>query len=442
MQRPVIKTTAEIGSGGEEGDRAGGITMNEFAAAQARVPEGGPQDQVKILLVDDKPENLVALEAVLENLGEELIKAHSGKEALRACLEHDFAVILLDVKMPDMDGFETAAMIRERERSRNTPIIFLTALKSEEHLFRGYYMGAVDYLYKPIVPEVLRSKVSVFVDLTKKNFLLRNHAAILEQKNRELERQVEERLRAEEDVRQLNAELERRVQERTAELSRTNDELRQFAYVASHDLQEPLRTVGSYAQLLARRYKGKLGTDADEFISYMVGGVNRMHTLLNDMLAFSRVTQTQNKPLSTESLDAVLAASLMNLELSIREAGAEVTHDPLPSVYCDETQIAQVFQNLIGNAIKYRTDQPPRVHVWADEGDTEWIISVRDNGMGVDPQYHDRIFGIFKRLHGRELPGTGMGLAICKRIIERHNGRIWVESEAGKGATFRFTLPA
>jgi signal transduction histidine kinase len=416
--------------------------MNDIAAAQARLPGRAPQDQVKILLVDDKPENLVALEAVLDDLGEELVKAHSGKEALRACLEHDFAVILLDVKMPDMDGFETAALIRERESSRNTPIIFLTALKSEEHLFRGYYMGAVDYLYKPIVPEVLRSKVTVFVDLTKKNALLRNHAAMLEQKNRELEQQIQERQRAEEDVRRLNAELERRVQERTAELSRINDELRQFAYVASHDLQEPLRTVGSYAQLLSRRYRGQLGADADEFISYMVSGVNRMHTLLNDMLAFSRVTQSQNKPLATASLDTVLATSLLNLELTIKESGATVTNDPMPSVRCDETQIAQVFQNLIGNAIKYRGTDAPQVHIWAEPGDGEHVISVRDNGIGIDPQYHERIFGIFKRLHGRELPGTGMGLAICKRILERHNGRIWVESEAGKGATFRFALPA
>src|SRR5688572_14887475 len=416
--------------------------MNDLAAAKAPAPAEAPRERVKILMVDDKPENIVALEAVLDDLGEELIKANSGMEALRACLEHDFAVILLDVKMPDMDGFETAAMIRERDRSRDTPIIFLTALKSEEHLFRGYYMGAVDYLYKPIVPEVLRSKVTVFVDLSKKNYLLRKHSAALEQKNKELENQIAERLRAEENVRRLNAELERRVHERTEELSRTNDELRQFAYVASHDLQEPLRTVGSYAQLLGKRYKGKLGTDADEFIGYMVGGVNRMHTLLNDMLAFSRVTQNQNKPFTQAHLDAVLQTALMNLELSIKESSAEVTASHLPEVLCDETQIAQVFQNLIGNAIKYKGSDPPKIDISAEERGDEWIISVRDNGIGIDPQYHERIFGIFKRLHGRELPGTGMGLAICKRIVERHGGRIWVDSEQEKGATFRFTLPA
>ena len=415
--------------------------MNEIGAAKALAPAEAPRDRVKILMVDDKPENIVALEAVLDDLGEELIKANSGKEALRACLEHDFAVILLDVKMPDMDGFETAAMIRERERSRDTPIIFLTALKSEEHLFRGYYMGAVDYLYKPIVPEVLRSKVTVFVDLTKKNFLLRSHAAALEQKNRELQDQIAERLRAEEDVRRLNAELELRVHERTEELSRTNEELRQFAYVASHDLQEPLRTVGSYAQLLGKRYKGKLGPDADEFIGYMVGGVNRMHTLLNDMLAFSRVTQNQNKPFAEANLDGVLKTALMNLELTIRESGAEVAASALPVVLCDETQIGQVFQNLIGNAIKYKGVDPPIIDVSSEQRGEDWVISVKDNGIGIDPQYHERIFGIFKRLHGRELPGTGMGLAICKRIVERHGGRIWVESEHGQGSTFRFTLP-
>jgi signal transduction histidine kinase len=414
---------------------------NKVASAPAVQAQPIQQDRAKILLVDDKPENLVALEAALEGLGQELITAQSGKDALRACLEHDFAAILLDVKMPDMDGFETAAMIRERERSSDTPIIFLTALKSEEHLFRGYYMGAVDYLYKPIVPEVLRSKVSVFVDLCKKNRLLKKHAEALEQKNAELHAQIAERTRAEEEVRKLAEELERRVHERTQELTRANDELRQFAYVASHDLQEPLRTVGSYAQLLARRYKGKLDSDVDDFVRYIVEGVGRMHNLLSDMLAYSRVTESHGKALLPSECGAVLAAALMNLEASIRESGAKITHDPMPTVPGDEMQLTQVFQNLIGNAIKYRSNQPPRIHVSATPKDGYWVFGVNDNGIGIDPQYQERIFGIFKRLHGRELPGTGMGLAICKRIVERHGGRIWVESRHGEGSTFYFTIP-
>jgi signal transduction histidine kinase len=411
------------------------------AALRAQAPEAAQQDTVKILLVDDKTENLVAIGAVLEGLGQELVTAQSGQDALRACLENDFAAILLDVKMPDMDGFETAAMIRERPRSSDVPIIFLTALKSEEHLFRGYYMGAVDYLYKPIVPEVLRSKVAVFVELSRKNRLLRKHAETLEQKNAELQKEIIERARAEEDVRRLNAELERRVGDRTRELSRSNDELRQFAYVASHDLQEPLRTVASYAQLLAKRYRGKLDGDADEFIRYMVEGVTRMHNLLNDMLAFSRVTETKDKPLEPCNLDAVVKSAVMNLEASIHEANATIACDPLPTVMGDQTQLTQVFQNLVSNAIKYRGDEQPRITVSSEQGGDEMTVSVTDNGIGIDPQYSERIFGIFKRLHGRELPGTGMGLAICKRIIERHRGRIWVESELGKGSTFRFTLP-
>jgi signal transduction histidine kinase len=416
--------------------------MGEMATRAAPMAQMAPEAPVKILLVDDKPENLTALQAVLDDLGEELITANSGTEALRACLEHDFAVILLDVKMPGMDGFETAAMIRERERSCDTPIIFLTALKSEEHLFRGYYMGAVDYLYKPIVPEVLRSKVSVFVELSRKNALLKKQASTLQAKNAELERQIAERLKAEEHVRRLNAELEQRVLARTAELSRTNDELRQFAYVASHDLQEPLRTVGSYAQLLARRYKGQLDGNADEFIRYIVGGVGRMHTLLNDMLAYSRVSQSEGKPLESTNCESVLESVRLNLEATIRESAAQVSNGSLPIVQGDEIQLGQVFQNLIGNAIKYRSESPPIVHVSAEREDSAWRFTVRDNGMGIDPQYHDRIFGIFKRLHGRELPGTGMGLAICKRIIERHGGRIWVESATGQGSAFHFTIPA
>lgn len=396
---------------------------------------------VKILIVDDKPENLTALEAVLDGLGQELVRAESGTEALRHLLHEDFACILLDVMMPDMDGFETASMIRERERSRETPIIFLTALKSEEELFRGYFVGAVDYLFKPIVPEVLRSKVSVFVELAKRNAQIREHAFQLERSNEELLRNIEERTKAEEEVRRLNAELEDRVEERTLELSRTNEELRQFAYIASHDLQEPLRTVGSYAQLLGRRYQGKLDAEADEFIRYVVDGVVRMHALLNDMLAYSRVTDVNSTPAKLFKSESAVKTALMNLDASIKEAGAQVTHDSLPSIYADHIQIAQVFQNLIGNGLKYRREEPPQIHITAKRKEDQWVFCVRDNGIGIDKRYTQRIFGIFKRLHGKDLPGTGMGLAICKKIVERHGGSIWVESELGKGSDFLFTLP-
>ncbi len=397
--------------------------------------ESGPEHRVKILLVDDQQENLLALEAVLEGLGQELVQASSGTEALRKLLESDFAAILLDVKMPGMDGFECAALIRQRDRSKDTPILFLTAYRNDEHLDRGYNMGAVDYLLKPIVPEILRSKVSVFVELKRKNDLLK-------QKNQELERSIAERVRIEEDIRRLNAELEQRVAERTEELSRTNEELRQFAYVASHDLQEPLRTVGSYAQLLARRYQGKLDEDADEFIRYVVEGVYRMHGLLNDMLAYSRVTEARARPTRFVESEAAVHGAIMNLAASIRESGAEITQDALPQVVSDDSQLTQLFQNLIGNAIKYRSAAPVRIHIGVRLEKDEWVFSVKDNGVGIEPRYHERIFGIFKRLHGKELPGTGIGLAICKKIVERHRGRIWVESEPGMGSTFCFTLPA
>jgi light-regulated signal transduction histidine kinase (bacteriophytochrome) len=226
------------------------------------------------------------------------------------------------------------------------------------------------------------------------------------------------------------------------ELKRSNDELQQFAYVSSHDLQEPLRMVASYTQLLAKRYKGRLDSDADEFIAFAVDGCNRMQGLIQDLLAYSR-TGTNGKALREISGDDALNEALTNLRTTIGQSGAVVTHDPLPVIQTDDTQLTQVFQNLIGNAIKYRSTEVPHVHVSASKnGGREWIFSVRDNGLGIDPQYFERIFILFQRLHGRnEFEGTGIGLAICKKILERLGGRIWVESQPGKGSTFHFALP-
>ncbi len=235
---------------------------------------------------------------------------------------------------------------------------------------------------------------------------------------------------------------EDRIKEQTDELRRSNQELEHFAYVASHDLQEPLRTVSSFSQLLASRYRGRLDRDADDFIDFIVGGATRMQALINDLLAFSRVG-TRGKPFARVDGEAVLATALANLDATIAATRAVVTHDPLPALDGDDTQLVQLFQNLIGNGIKFhRPDDIPQVHVSAAREPPGWRIGVRDNGIGIEAQYFDRIFIIFQRLHGRdEYPGTGIGLAICRKIVERHGGRIWVESEPGHGTRFFFTLP-
>jgi light-regulated signal transduction histidine kinase (bacteriophytochrome) len=225
------------------------------------------------------------------------------------------------------------------------------------------------------------------------------------------------------------------------ELNRSNEELAQFASVASHDLQEPLRTVGAYAQLLSRRYKGRLDADADEFIAFAVDGVTRMHRLIQDLLAYSRVGTTETALLNIDS-DEAFESAIVNLRGAIEQSGAQVTHDPLPRVLADQMQLTQLFQNLVGNAIKYQKPGTPKIHVSAvKEGARNWNFSVKDNGLGIEPQHFEKIFGMFQRLHKREeFDGTGIGLAICKKIVERHGGRISVDSLPGQGSTFRFAL--
>ncbi|HEX6894059.1 MAG TPA: ATP-binding protein [Bryobacteraceae bacterium] len=519
--------------------------MSPMKAAQDS-SEQSAQDRMKILLVDDNPENLVSLEAALENLGQELVLARSGMEALRYLLDQDFAAILLDVKMPDMDGFQTAELIRARKRSRHTPILFLTGYKSDEHLFRGYDLGAVDFLFKPIVPEILRSKVGVFVELSRNTALLREQRDVLrkaEQKfrsvleaapdamiisgedgsislvNSQVEavfgfrreeligenirllvpawtsqsqqsddvtalgsmelsalrksgaefpveislsplqteegllvttavRDVTQRKRAEDAIRVLNSTLEQRVAERTKELlqsnealRQSNDDLNQFAYAASHDLQEPLRMVSLYSQMLQRRYGSKLDREADEFISYIVGGAKRMEQLLRDLLAYSQTGSSSEGPIHPVDCGSAMEKVLLNLQASIVQNHAEVTWDPLPVVHAHEIKMVQLLQNLVGNAIKYRGADPPKIHIGAELRENDCMFSVQDNGIGIDPEYAQEVFRIFRRLHGQAYPGTGIGLAICQRIVERYGGRIWVESKLGEGSRFCFTFP-
>ena len=235
--------------------------------------------------------------------------------------------------------------------------------------------------------------------------------------------------------------MEQRLDGTLADLQRSNAELEQFAYIASHDLQEPLRMITSYMQIIEEDYKGKLDADADQYIAFTVDGAKRMQTLIDDLLAYSRVG-TRGEPFIPTSMNSVLSAAIANLEVTIEESHAVVTHDQLPTVLGDESQLIQLFQNLLGNAIKFRGDDAPMIHVGVEETKDGWVFSVRDNGIGIDMKYGERIFTVFQRLHARDdYPGTGIGLAVVKKIVERHGGRIWVESEPAKGSTFYFTLP-
>jgi light-regulated signal transduction histidine kinase (bacteriophytochrome) len=273
-------------------------------------------------------------------------------------------------------------------------------------------------------------------------------AKALEHSKEELEVQVARRT---DELREANAHLAVELDERrrteqllahyTEDLKRSNTELEEFAYVASHDLQEPLRMVASFTQLLAKRYQGKLDQDADEFIGFAVDGATRMQQLIQDLLAYSRVG-TRGKPLAPMDCNVILDLARINLFKAMEESRAEVTSGPLPTVQGDEVQLIQLFQNLIANALKFRGKAPPVIRISAQGDNGDWRFAVRDNGIGIAPAHQDRIFKIFQRLHRRsEYPGTGIGLAICKKIVERHGGRLWVESDEGRGATFFFTIP-
>jgi PAS domain S-box-containing protein len=302
---------------------------------------------------------------------------------------------------------------------------YFTEPEKAQQVYRRVFAEGVVHDY----PLAMRSTTGVVTDVLYNASVFRNEAGL-----------VEGVFAAARDV-TARKQAEKELAWRAEELARSNADLQQFAYVASHDLQEPLRMVASYTQLLGKRYRGKLDADADDFIAFAVDGAHRMQVLINDLLAYSRVGSRGREFGSTNS-ESVLEAAQVNLMAAIEEAHAVISHDPLPTIPVDATQLSQVFQNLIGNALKFHGPEPPRIHVSVQQEAGEWRFSVRDNGIGIEPHDADRIFVIFQRLHaGQEYPGTGIGLAITKKIVERHGGRIWVVSEPGKGSTFTFTIP-
>jgi signal transduction histidine kinase len=415
--------------------------IDDPATATSLSPEGAP---INILIVDDEPKNLTVLESVLNDPSYRIVRAGSADEALLALIDREFALLVLDIQMPGMTGFELAQMIKTRKKTAHVPIIFLTAYYNEDaHVLEGYDTGAVDYLHKPVNPAVLRSKVSVFADLFRKS---REVVAA----NSVLSDEVERRRRVEEQLRQLNQTLEDRVAERTKELRqhaarlrRANEALEEFAYAASHDLQEPLRNIAIYAELFTKRYGANLNEEACRFLGIINEGAQRMRQLINGLLEYARADHLDEVTPVSDGED-VLGQVLSNLKQLVEESNAAITHDTLPSVPIKAVHLEQLFQNLIGNALKYKRDgEPARVHVSASQRDREWDFSITDNGLGIEKQYQGKVFDLFKRLHSArgEHAGAGMGLAICQRIVERYGGRIWVDSDVDRGATFHFTIP-
>ena len=549
-----------------------------------------------ILVVDDTPTNLEVLFDFLSNAGFKVLFAEDGESALKTAHYATPDLILLDILMPGLNGFETCQRLKENEATASIPVIFLTALTETNEKVKGFALGAVDFITKPLQYEEVLARVNT-------HLRLQSLAKQLQDQNARLEREVEERKQVEADLQRQNqrsqlfaevtlkirqslqidnilqtsvtevqhilqadrvliyrlwpdgtgssvaeavqgdwpevmgivfpaevfpdetkeqyshgrirklgnverdrdvppclveflhqlqvkaklvvpiltqgdlwglliahqcsgprqwttfeiellqqlgnqvaialtqAQLFEQETQQRQELARSNEELQQFAYIASHDLQEPLRMVTSYLQILERRYQGRLDPDADDFIQFAVDGALRMRTLINDLLTYSRVG-TRGQAFELTSCRLAVDSAIANLQLAIEESGAVVTYGDLPQLRADPTQLTQLFQNLISNAVKFRSEAPCRVTIEASQKADAWLFAVQDNGVGLDPQYAERIFVIFQRLNNRlDYPGTGIGLAVCKKIVERHGGNIWVQSEPGQGATFYFTLP-
>jgi signal transduction histidine kinase len=405
----------------DDGEALGSVEQTD---PPSRRPAEENVDKVNILLVDDQPANLVALEAMLQGLGQNLVKAESGREALRWLLTHEFAVILLDVKMPDLDGFETATLIRQRDKSRHTPILFLTANDdSQTHIVRGYAVGAVDYLVKPVVPEFVRSKVAVFVELAKKTELLRRQTQLLAESEH-----------AARELAEARAELVR-------DLEHKNRELESFSYAVSHDLRAPLRRIDSFSRAVLESQGERLDEAGQRYLERVCEASQHMSQLIDDVLYLSRVTRAELRDQEVD-LSALATMILSRLQESEPERKVELRIRPGVVVSGDGQLLRIALENLLENAWKFSGKQPEaRIEFGVTQASGEPTYFVRDNGAGFDMTYVDRLFGPFQRLHPQvEFPGSGIGLATVQRIIHRHGGRVWAEGLVGQGATFQFTL--
>lgn len=357
-----------------------------------------------ILIVDDRKENLLATEKVLKNLNARIFKASSGNEALSLMLRHNFAAVLLDVQMPEMDGFETAQLMQEHESMQNTPIIFVTAIsKEEKYASQAADIGAVDYIFKPINPDILRSKVKVYLDLYVQREQILKLNAILQQSNEELER---------------------------------------FAYICSHDMQEPVRMMRNFSEILAESYAPVLDEGGKKYLGFITGSAAQMQKMIADILTFSRIGREAPE---TEKVHCTQVCNevLEKFTDTIQNKNVKITSADLPTLETCNTLIRVLFQNLIGNALKFQDgSRQPEINIRAEDQNGMWMFSIADNGIGIDPDFHGKVFSIFQRYHRKEdYPGTGIGLSTCKKFLEIYGGDIWFESALDKGTTFYFTIP-
>lgn len=385
-------TEVRVSSHDRPGPCSGGMDRTGHITAQS----------LRILLVEDDRADAELVLAALRQGGFQpsVHMTQTENDFIQHVQRNTYDVVLADYSLPSWNGMASVEILRNC--GMDIPVILVSGFLGEAKAVECIKQGAADYVLKdhlPRLPESVRR-------------------ALGEKKLRDDNRQAEQ------------------------ELARSNRDLEQFAYVASHDLQEPLRMVATYAQLLGERYRGKLDDNADKYIDYVVDGALRMQTLVQDLLAFSRVGR-QGSSRTLLNCGSIVELVLKNLAGAIHESGARIRYEQLPTIRAERSQLIQLFQNLIGNAIKFRGKEPPLVQISAEQDDQKWSFAVSDNGIGIAPEHAEVVFAIFKRLHTRqEYPGSGIGLAICKKIVEQHGGRIWVESQPGRGATFKFTIPA
>lgn len=389
-------------------------------------PSPDSADQVNILLVDDQPGKLIAHEAILAELGQNVVKATNGREALECLLRNEFAVILLDVQMPDIDGFETAQLIRQRPRFEKTPIIFITAYNTNDiDKLKGYSLGAVDYIFLPVIPEVLKAKVTVFVELARQTQLIKRQAEHLAFHNQEQARKLE------------------LIQKLNSELQEANQQLEAFSYSVSHDLRGPLRSLKGFAEILLEDYAPQLDETAQGYLNKLISSAARMEQLTRDLLEYSRIVREDMK-LERVSLDELLTEVFaMNTVLQSSSVEIAVDRHLLP-VMAQPTLLSQCLSNLLSNAVKFvRSDLKPKVNIRTEPHQDRVRIWVEDNGIGIDPAHHKKVFGIFERVGNvKAHEGTGIGLAIVARAVQRMGGQYGLESALGQGSRFWIELPA